>query len=268
MPTGIRRLDANTGGLPLGSVTLVLGETGAGKSTLAMSFARAAYNLASDIPLLFSYEDGQTSFARRALAQETGVPTWRIGARKFEPGQADRVTIEGMRRLGLRRERIAKFSGETVDQLCQTVRRLRAKGPSYGAKSIGRLVIVDYLQRIPKPRERWINSVPEAIQEISNRLEDLAATENIAVVLFAQVTDEVKKRGGVITDVRDCADGRAGGKGCKLALAIYRPAMYDKNARATDGQLLVIKNNQGESGVAVNVHLDLVAHSIRDAEDL
>lgn len=269
MPTGIRRLDANTGGLPLGSMTLILGETGSGKSTLAMSIARAAYMEAGDIPLLFSYEDGQTSFARRALAQESGVPTWRIGARKFEPGQADRVIVEGMRRLGMRRERVAKFSGETVEQLCQTVRRLRAHGPPPGAKSIGRVVIVDYLQRIPKPRERWINSVPEAIQEISNRLEDLAASEGIAVVLFAQVTDDVKKRGGLITDVRDCADGRAGGKGCKLGLGIYRPSMYDKAADPNDAWLVVIKNNQGEAGpnVTVKVRLDLATHSIRDAEE-
>ena len=137
----------------------------------------------------------------------------------------------------------------------------------HGAKSLGRLVVVDYLQAIPKPRERWINSTPEAITEISQRLEDLAASEDIAVVVFAQVTDEVKARKGVITDVRDCADGRAAGKGCKLGIGIYRPAMYDPMASKTDGKLLIVKNNQGESGVAVSVHLDLATHTIRDVQE-
>lgn len=266
MPTGIRKLDENTGGLPLGSMTLVLGETGSGKSTVAMSFARAAWREAGDIPLVFSYEDGKVSFARRALAQESGVPTWRIGARKFHPGQDAQVVRGGFAAAAHRRERIVKLSGEPVDELCQLVRRARSKPPAPGAKSFARLVVVDYLQRIPKPRERWVNSTPEAIQEISNRLEDLAAKEEIAVVLFAQVTDAVKERGGRIIDVRDCADGRAGGKGCKLALGIYRPAMYDKNEDPTRGELIVLKNNQGPAGqdIAVPIQLDLATHTIGD----
>jgi replicative DNA helicase len=247
----------------------VLGETGSGKSTIAMSFARAAWRDAADVPLVFSYEDGKVSFARRGLAQESGVPTWRIGARKFLPGQDIEVVRGGYRSAAQRRERIVKFSGETVDEICQTVRRLRSKPPPPGAKSIGRLVVIDYLQRIPKPRERWVNSTPEAIQEISNQIEDLAAKEGIAVVLCAQVTDAVKERGGLITDVRDCADGRAGGKGCKLALGIYRPSMYDKSEDPTAGKLLVIKNNQGPAGpdIAVDIRLDLATHSISDPEE-
>ena len=264
MPTGIRKLDENTGGMPLGSVTLFLGETGSGKSTLAMQLCRAAWAEAGDIPLLFSYEDGKRSFARRALGQESGIPTFKIGARKLTTNELRQVIVQGMRNAGQRRERIAKFRGETVDNLCQTVRRLRSVGPPPGAKSIGRLAVIDYFQVIPKPRERWINSTPEALAEISQRIEDLAATEDIAVALFAQVKDEVKERGGVITDVRDCADGRAAGKGCKLGIGIYRPAMYDQNADPKAGKLLIVKNNQGQSNVAVDVYLDLATHTIRD----
>lgn len=264
MPTGINRLDNNTGGLPLGSTTVVMGETGSGKSTLAMSFARAAYAEAHDTPLLFSYEDSLTSFARRRLAQDSGVPTWRIGARRFDGGEARQVMVAGARGAHLARERVFAYSGQSVDDLCQTVRRLRARGPQRGAKTVGRLVIVDYIQVMPMPKERWINSRPEGIAELSRRLEDLAARENIAVVIFSQVNDEPSKRSGVI-QLRDCADGRGVVKGCKLALGIYRPEMYDQNADPTIGKLIVLKNNQGGSvGKAVDCRLDLATHSIGD----
>lgn len=264
MPSGIRRLDAFTGGLPIGVVTLVLGETGHGKSTLAMTFARASLD-AGDRPLIFSYEDGHRSFAQRALAQESRVPTQVIARRSFRGSEARDVADFGGKAIGKRRERIAAWRGQSVDELCRTVRRLRSRGPSDGAQSVGRLVVVDYLQAIPRPMRRGI-STPEAIGENAAALEDLAAREQIAVVVMSQVNDEPQRREkDHRPQGRDVAGSRDPYKGCKLCLAIYRPAVYDPSADEQAGEILILKNNQGESNRTIDVRLDLATHTIRDA---
>lgn len=265
MPSGISTLDAFTGGFPLGVVTLVLGETGHGKSTLAMHFMRAGLTV-GDRPICFSYEDGHRSFAQRALAQESGVPTQVIARRHFRGTEARDLATLGPRNLGERRERIAAWRGQTVDDLCRTVRRLRSRGPEAGAKSVGRLVVVDYLQAIPKPYRRGV-STPEAIGENHAALEDLAAREQIAVVVMSQVNDEpMRREKDHRPQLRDVAGSRDPAKGCKLALGLYRPAMYDASADPRAAEILILKNNQGASNKTIPIALDLERHSIRDVE--
>jgi replicative DNA helicase len=149
--------------------------------------------------------------------------------------------------------------------LTRTVRRLRARGPEAGAKSVARLVVVDYLQAIPKPQRRGIGT-PEAIGENAAALEDLAAREQIAVVLMSQVNDEpMRREKDHRPQLRDVAGSRDPAKGCKLALGLYRPHKYDASADPKAGEILVLKNAQGEAGVTVDILLDLATHTIRDA---
>lgn len=266
VPTGITMLDALTGGVPTGKLTLVLGETGHGKTTLAMTLLRAAIDLADDEPICFSYEDDHASFAQRGLAQETGVPTQNIARRTFQRSDMRAMAMLTPETFKRRRERIAMCGGMTVEELCRTVRRLRARGPIRGGKTCGRLVVVDYLQRIPKSYRRGL-STPEAIGENAAALEELAAREGIAVVVMSQVNDEpMRREKDHRPQGRDCAGGRDPYKICKLAIGIYRPAMYDAGADEQEGQLGVLKNNQGRAPgwlKHVAVRLDLATHSIR-----
>ena len=64
---------------------------------------------------------------------------------------------------------------------------------------------------------------------------------------------------------RDVAGSRDPLKGCKVCLGLYRPAVYEKGVDERAGEILVLKNNQGPSGLTVNVRLDLATHTIRDA---
>ena len=94
------------------------------------------------------------------------------------------------------------------------------------------------------------------------------AREQIAVVVFSQVNDEpMRREKDHRPQLRDCAGSRDPAKGCKLALGLYRPAMYDGSADVTDGELLILKNNQGETGVRVPIRLDLATHTIRDVPE-
>lgn len=271
MPTGIRALDQNIGGLPLGSITVVLGDTGHGKTSLAMQFLRAAVRIANDRPVLFSYEDSLRSYARRGLAQESGVSTQRIGARRFGEGDAQKVIVDGIRNLGHRRERIVRFRGQTMSDVCQAIRRIRVKGPEHGASSVGRLCVIDYWQAIKAPPGRREMSPVEAFAENARMLEDLADEQDIAVVVMSQVNDETEKRKGVPA-LRDVAGGRDLVKGAKMVLGIYRPSMFEEKADPSIGKLIILKNNAGETHAptgerrAVDVKLNLAIHQIGDVD--
>lgn len=266
MPTGLHKLDQNIGGIPLGVTTVILGDTGVGKTTLAMKLASAARTLANDRPIFVSYEDAFKSYARRGLAQESGVHTMKIGARRFGEGEAKRVIVDGMRAAGSRRERIIRFRGQPMADVCRQIRRLRARGPEAGAATIGKLCILDYWQAVKAPPGRREMSPVEAFAENARMIEDLADEEDIAIVIMSQVNDETEKRKGV-PSLRDVAGGRDLVKGAKLVMGICRPSLYDPNADPTLGKLLILKNNAGETQRAIDVKLDLAVHSIHDTED-
>lgn len=269
VPTGITALDDLLGGLPLGSVILVLGETGHGKSTLGSSFARAAADQIGDEPIIGSYEDKGRRFAQRALAQDSGIPTQNIRRRSFALGDLQRLE-RALRNVGARRERVTMMRGKTAAEFCAEIRRRRAAGPSAGRASRGKLVIADYLQAMAWPR--GCRDERLALLENSQRLEDLAGEEDIAVVVFSQVNDEPTKgravKGSKTLDhrprLRDGAGGRDAAKGAKVVLSLYRPYLYDDDEDPHRGEIILLKNNDGETRKVARVYLDLATHTIRD----
>jgi replicative DNA helicase len=78
MPTGLRGIDERVGGTPFSVVTGVLARPATGKSTLADHLCLAAELYGNDVPLLFTFEDSEQSFAQRRIAGSSGVPTTRI----------------------------------------------------------------------------------------------------------------------------------------------------------------------------------------------
>jgi len=265
MPTGLHKLDQNIGGIPLGVTTVILGDTGVGKTSVAMKLASAARTLANDRPIFVSYEDAFKSYARRGLAQESGVPTMKIGARRLSTGEAQRVIVDGMNNAKHRRERIIRFRGQPMSAVCQAIRRLVSRGPEHGAATVGKLCILDYWQAVKMPPGRREMSPVEGYAENARMIEDLADELNIAMVIMSQVNDETEKRKGV-PSLRDVAGGRDLVKGAKLVMGICRPSLYDPSADPFLGKLLILKNNAGETQRAVDIRLDLAVHQIHDME--
>ncbi len=271
MPTGLVDLDKLTGGTPFSVTTLLLARPRMGKTTLAHNIAWCAAILGNDTPLFYSYEDGHQSFAQRSMAQSSGVPTERIRSRKFQAG--DMAALSGARRRLLdRREVIVKASGMTVDELIRDARSRRLRGSRDGS-TVGRLVIVDYVQKMPEPDGRTRN---ERLGVLSRKLSDWASKDEIAVIVCSQVNRSLEGRDDHVPrleDARDCGELE---QDCKLALGLYRPALYD--APPTDEQgmapetlleIHVLKNHNGRSNVHASVFWDLETHTICDsANDL
>lgn len=259
--TGLRKLDSALGGIPRGVLTLIAGRPGNGKTTLMQTIARHAGAYA-DKPILYSYEDSDASFGQRELAAATKVPTHKIRSLDMTREQFDRF-----RQLapicGRRQWRVAQASGMTVDQLCADVRAERARAKERG-EQVGGLVLVDYLQRMPvDPRARY----DQELGRICNALVDLAASENIAVVAGSQLNRAVESRDSKVPKLSDLRDSGRLEELAKVVLAVYRPAKYESGARPDQLDVIVLKNHQGDTDVAIGLQWDLELHLITDRRD-
>lgn len=265
MPTGLTKLDAGLGGLPLGLVTILAGRPGNGKTTLAQTFVRAVGRETQDSPLFYSYEDGDQSFAQREIAAVSNVPTSRIRSRSFQ--RDDLVNIgQYAPRVMRQRPIIVQASGMTADDVVRDVRRRRSIARDAGY-SVGQLVVVDYIQRMPvdATRQRY----DQAIGEVCNRFVDLAATEKIAVVVGSQLnrnleTRDKDSRRPQLSDLRD--SGRLE-ELAKVVIAVHRPAKYDPTAPGDLLELCLLKNHQGPADMIYRAHWNMETHKITDHPD-
>jgi replicative DNA helicase len=266
--TGIAKLDAKTGGIPFGVPTLILGPTGGGKSTLVLKLCEGAEG-ADDTPLIYSYEDRWNTYGQRVIARHTGIPTEVVRTGAFQRDHLEAITRHTPR-LFQRRTIVVKAAGMSVDDLVRDVRARRAKHRGRG--TLGQLVVVDYVQRIPLPSLHG-GTKNDRIGEISKRLADLAGIEENAVVVCSQVGRQVarERRAPTLQDARDCGELE---NDSKLALGLDRPGLTQR-PRSTEGagpelapltclEIHVLKNSQGEANCFVEVYWDLPTHSIFD----
>jgi replicative DNA helicase len=260
VPTGVSAIDERCGGNPIGVMTLVIARPATFKTSVAMSFAKAAKTIADMDSLLCSYEDAGLSFGQRALAQETGFATERIRARKLDAGADLGAFVRGAGRAMARQESFLDCSGWSVEQLVRRVRRENVRRVSLGKPRL-RQILVDYIQKMPTPE--WARTRDEGVSHISRVLSTFASTDDLAVVAFCQLNRDVEKRDDHrprLSDIRDSGSLEQDGK---MIYGIYYPCKYDaKNHDESELYMLVLKNAQGAAGGELRLYLDAPTHSI------
>lgn len=265
VPTGITSLDEETGGNPIGSVTVYLGATGHGKSTLMGTGARAGA-AAGDLVLVYSLEDPKKFWGQRALAQESGVPTEAIARRRYLAGSMRRLEAARMSSR-VRTERVIPAANWTVDEVISDVQSRRLKDRALTGRKRRCSVWLDYLQALLLIAERNGNR-EQAIHAAMLKLAWLAQgcgsadpADECAVIAASQVKQKVieEKRAPRLDDG---ADSFAIAKQCKFMLGINRPSKYDPGANRLLGRVDVLKRNQGDDECHADVVLNLATHTI------
>ena len=280
LPTASRKLDAGTGGHPIGAVSLIMGATGHGKSTYLGASARETV-LGDDLAFVYSGEDPLKFWGQRGAAQDSGVPTEAIARRRNldhalqmrSPGEFAFRRLQKVReQLWRRREVIIPSANWSVDDIIADVRSRRPRmQSSLGGRKRRLAVFIDYIQVVRMVYPRGVEKRTEAIANAMNRLQWLAQGcgipgEECAVVVASQVKDDVVKERRA-PRIDDWADSYATVKVPKLVIGINRPGKYDPKANPILGSLDVLKRNQGDDEVHADVILDLAIHSIRDIDD-
>lgn len=209
VPTGIRELDELTGGLRPGELIVIAGETGAGKSTLAIDIARTA-SVEHGLPTaLFTMEMSASEVAMRLLSAQSTVPLADLRNGALAPASWPAIANA--------RSRFADAPLHIDDTMVQTIDSIRLAARQRKNAGGLRLVIVDHLQLLPpgaarslKVLARELRAPVIAVSQIERHGEPLAlanvpadAAQNADAVLLIG-SDElvlVKNRHGAVATV-------------------------------------------------------------------
>ena len=259
VPTGFMAVDERIGGNPIGIMVMFIARPGTGKTTFAMAMAMASKQIADMDSLICSYEDAGESFGQRGLAQETGIGTERLRARKLNTSDDLSALMHGMSRMKNRSEQLLFCAGMEVEQLVRRIRREQIRRQMVGLKPF-RQIVVDYIQKMPIPK--WARNRDEGIGYISRVLSTFAATDKLAVVVMSQLNRESEKRDDHrprLSDIRDSGSLEQDGK---VIYGIYYPRQFDPKADPDEVSLIVLKNAQGEAMGEITLHWDRATHAI------
>ncbi|MFW6039346.1 MAG: replicative DNA helicase [bacterium] len=213
IPTGIRRLDSQVGGLVNANMIVLAGRPAMGKTALglniAVNVARAGYPVA-----FFSLEMSAEELTTRIISGETGVPVTAIRRGTIDAGQFAQLSsaAEYIRQEPLY---IDETGGASIDQIAARARRaVRTKGV--------RLVVVDYLQIMRgTARSRY-----ESITDISNGLKTLAKELDVPVIALSQLNRANESRDDKRPQLADLRESGAVEQDADMVWFVHRDEYY------------------------------------------
>lgn len=234
LPTGLKALNAATGGLRRGWLSVIAGRPSMGKSVLAENIARCCAKRGFAVHFQ-SYEMTTDELTDRGCAAEKSVD--------YSAMQNCRFTCE---QLGLYNDYITdahdwRMTIDTemldADQICA-----RARADKLGGGLD--LLVIDHLHLMPRPGK---NTVQE-LDAITARFKQLAMELDIHVLLVAQLNrgrEKEQEKRPTMSDIRD-----SGGieQNANLIILPYRESYYDETANPTTAELIIAKNRNGRRG--------------------
>ena len=279
---GLAGLNAKTGGLKRGEMTVLAGRPGMGKTALALCVARAT-SAASEPTLFFSLEMGGVSLSDRQLADvafdhRNQIPYYDIANGTVSNAQAQRL-IEAAR---LQREwplTIDPAPGLTVSQITARARKhkqmLERRGKRLGP------VVVDHMH-IVRPSNRYSGARVNEVGEISSALKGLAKELDAPVIALAQLSRALESRDDKRPTMADLRDSGTIEQDADTIIFVYREAYYLERTTGcrpeleqaridrlidTKDQLeaIIAKQRNGPTGT-INLFCNIACNAIRDAE--
>jgi len=183
VPTGIHAFDADSGGLKDGTMIVIAGETGMGKSTIAINFANTALKLGMGVAL-FSLEMAADEIADMLVSMNCDVNRNAFNTGYFADTDIERITAKTVE--------LSQYPLYIDDAPMMNAKQIRHRVMQLKAEDKIRLVIVDYAQIVSpenqqEPRE-------QQVAKIARELRALAKEARLPVVVLSQLNDEGKLR--------------------------------------------------------------------------
>ena len=280
--TGLRDLDARTGGLQPGNLIIVAGRPGMGKSAVAASIARHMAGSGNAV-LFHSLEMSGRELGSRIIADicfDDGgqqIAYFDITSDRLNDADAQRV-VDASRLLREIPLLIDPQSALTVAQIAARSRkyqqRLERQGKQLGA------IFVDHLQLV-RAGNRYSGNRVHEITEISGGLKSLAKELGVPVVVLAQLNRAVESRDNKRPALADLRDSGSIEQDADVVMFVFREEYYlqretggsQQEEDARIGRLVEVRNRleidickqrSGPVGV-VNLDCHIAANALRDA---
>ena len=248
VPTGFRDLDADTGGLQPGELTIIAARPSMGKTALALNIARNAALEHTKKVAVFSLEMTRRSLVLRLLAAEA-----RINFTSFRKGYG---SADAYRKIQQAANALASAEIWLDDSGTITILEIKAKCRRLKSDRGLDMVIVDYLQlahgNTPTQRKDL------EIAEISHGLKSLAKELDIPVIALSQLNrgpeqrDPDKRR----PNMGDLRESGAIEQDADVIAFIYRDEVYNPSEENRGlAELIIAKQRNGPTGT-IKLHFD------------
>lgn len=234
LPSGLRDLDAKTGGLHPSDLVILAGRPGMGKTALATKIAfgaaKSLLRAAEDehgpgaVPkggcAIFSLEMSADQLATRLLSEEARVSGDRIRRGEIQQRDFDRF-VEVSRELARLPLFIDDTPAITISALRTRCRRIkRTRGLD--------LIVVDYLQLMrPAAGSRPENRVQE-ISQITQGLKAIAKELAVPVIALSQLSRQVENREDKRPQLADLRESGSIEQDADMVMFVYRDDYYLK----------------------------------------
>lgn len=249
IPTGLRRLDALTGGWRGGQLVVLAGRPGTGKSATMLHFARAA--AASGVPVcIFSLEMPAGQLAGRMLVGGSGVDS-----QAFRVGSVDTTGWSQLEQAGAELSAIPVYLNDRPNI---TIGAIRSQCKAMHRRGRCGMVIIDYLQLLDTSTRNPNSTREREIAAASRSAKLLAKELDVPVILLSQLSRKVEERADKTPLLSDLRESGAIEQDADMVLFLDRPAMYGAQTIDTNryglissdgvGIMHVTKNREGATG--------------------
>lgn len=279
--TGIRTLDDITGGFEGGSLVIIAGRPGMGKSILGVNIAEHAAK--TDTPaVVFSMEMSAQRLNRRLISRQTGIDTTRQ--------RSGDVSTNDWHSIGEARDYLQTLPLFIDDTSALTIGAIRSRARRLKRKHGVRLVIIDYLQLV-NPGGRYEGNRVNEVSEITRALKVMAGELDITIVALSQLSRAVEQRENKRPQLSDLRDSGSIEQDADDVIFCYRPHYYLSKAKPVireaedetafqqrtskwlaqcevtkhDAELICAKLRDGDPATA-NVHFDGAKSFFNDKE--
>jgi replicative DNA helicase len=249
--SGVRALDAMTGGFRAGELVVVTAETGTGKTLFASQVKRVC--CAREWHCLFA--NGEM-LAHHLRAREVAVQAHVRYERFRNPermSDADRQAV--MRIVGEGCTKCRIMDGEL------SIGRIRSRTRKYASKGEISFLIVDYDELVEAPGKDEFAEQKQVVRG----LKSLALELRIPVILISQLRKALQ-----IEDRSTPTISRLYGSGSKVKTAsiilyVDRPFVRELEGDETEARIVVVKNRDGKVG-SIPCRFNIVSLEFEDEE--
>jgi len=197
VPTGLKTLDAKTGGLQASDLILVAGRPGLGKTSLALCFIEHAALRAGKTCAIFSLEMSELQLVQRLISMNAEIDGNRIRRGRLSLPELQAIS-DASGRLQQAQIYVEESSRLNVTDILAKSRRLQAERGKLD------LIVIDYLQLIEGAEGDDDNRVQE-VAKISRALKAIARELEVPVVALSQLSRQIETRGTepMLSDLRE-----------------------------------------------------------------